>query len=239
MNTLKTFLLGPLTLLKTSKSTPSSSSSVTVVQDSEPQPEQEQDPVPEWSAYEEPLEEYRKGGYHPVAIGDVLGSPTSRSRYRVVRKLGWGVYSTVWLVRHERGRLLMGANLDFEHSDATQTQCVSAVKVSTGIATRQLHELKTLKLILERSTSPSQHKLDSEGTHPGSQFVLHLYSHFTLHGPHGKHLCLVTEPMTESLASFSGRWRKCMLPHVLIKHVAKQIILALGFLHGECGIIHT
>ena len=29
-------------------------------------------------------------GYHPVTIGDVLGS-----RYRIIKKLGWGVYSTV------------------------------------------------------------------------------------------------------------------------------------------------
>ena len=36
---------------------------------------------------------YRKGGYHPVSIGDVYNK-----RYRVVHKLGWGYYSTVWLV---------------------------------------------------------------------------------------------------------------------------------------------
>jgi len=32
------------------------------------------------------------GGYHPVKIGDVY-----HSRYQVVRKLGWGHFSTVWL----------------------------------------------------------------------------------------------------------------------------------------------
>jgi serine/threonine-protein kinase SRPK3 len=35
------------------------------------------------------------GGYHPTAVGDVFDS-----RYQVVRKLGWGVYSTVWLVQN-------------------------------------------------------------------------------------------------------------------------------------------
>ena len=42
---------------------------------------------------EEDLEDYKKGGYHPVAIGDRL----SNDRYIVVRKLGWGHFSTVWL----------------------------------------------------------------------------------------------------------------------------------------------
>ena len=37
--------------------------------------------------------EYRPGGYHPVYIGEVYNE-----RYRVVHKLGWGYFSTVWLV---------------------------------------------------------------------------------------------------------------------------------------------
>jgi hypothetical protein len=44
---------------------------------------------------EEDLEDYRKGGYHPVAIGDKF----SNGRYVIVRKLGWGHFSTVWLAR--------------------------------------------------------------------------------------------------------------------------------------------
>ena len=42
---------------------------------------------------EEDLEDYKKGGYHPVSIGDRL----HHDRYIVVRKLGWGHFSTVWL----------------------------------------------------------------------------------------------------------------------------------------------
>ena len=36
--------------------------------------------------------DYVKGGYHPVRIGDLF-----HNRYHVVRKLGWGHFSTVWL----------------------------------------------------------------------------------------------------------------------------------------------
>jgi len=37
---------------------------------------------------------YVKGGYHPVNIGEVFNR-----RYTVVRKLGWGHFSTVWLAK--------------------------------------------------------------------------------------------------------------------------------------------
>lgn len=39
---------------------------------------------PEW---------YKKSGFHPVHIEEL-----HHSRYRVVHKLGYGSYSTVWLV---------------------------------------------------------------------------------------------------------------------------------------------
>lgn len=40
----------------------------------------------------EPLRDYRVGGYYPVSIGEVFNN-----RYKIIKKLGWGVYSTAWL----------------------------------------------------------------------------------------------------------------------------------------------
>ena len=41
------------------------------------------------------VEEYKPGGYHPIRLGEFLRD----SRYVVLRKLGYGSYSTVWLAR--------------------------------------------------------------------------------------------------------------------------------------------
>jgi hypothetical protein len=38
-------------------------------------------------------EEYRPGGFHPVSLGDTF----HHGKYKVIRKLGDGSYSTVWL----------------------------------------------------------------------------------------------------------------------------------------------
>lgn len=50
------------------------------------------------SEEEEEEAEYRKGGYHPVALGQRLG------RFLVRGKLGWGHFSTVWLAEDGGGR---------------------------------------------------------------------------------------------------------------------------------------
>lgn len=42
----------------------------------------------------EPSQAYKPGGLHPIHVGEVYNE-----RYEVVRQLGWGVYSTVWLVQ--------------------------------------------------------------------------------------------------------------------------------------------
>jgi serine/threonine protein kinase len=46
----------------------------------------------------EDVQDYRPGGYHPLYLGDYLQS----ARFMVLRKLGYGSYSTVWLAKDQR-----------------------------------------------------------------------------------------------------------------------------------------
>ena len=43
----------------------------------------------------ENVQDYVPGGRHPVYLGDVVGG----GKYKIIRKLGYGGYSTVWLVQ--------------------------------------------------------------------------------------------------------------------------------------------
>eukprot|EP00658_Telonema_sp_P-2_P084318 TRINITY_DN932_c0_g2_i5.p2 TRINITY_DN932_c0_g2~~TRINITY_DN932_c0_g2_i5.p2 ORF type:complete len:106 (-),score=31.94 TRINITY_DN932_c0_g2_i5:154-471(-) len=44
----------------------------------------------------EDKEDYTRGGYHPMECGELFSE-----RYRVLSKLGWGHFSTVWLCKDE------------------------------------------------------------------------------------------------------------------------------------------
>ncbi|OJJ42601.1 hypothetical protein ASPZODRAFT_20370 [Penicilliopsis zonata CBS 506.65] len=76
-----------------------------------------------WIEGVESLDKYTPGGYHPIMIGDLL-----HGRYRVVDKLGFGGYSTVWLAQ-----------------DTSSGSSYVAVKI--GIADSSQAEIRTLRVL--------------------------------------------------------------------------------------------
>lgn len=54
-------------------------------------PDDDEPCLSDWDEQEDPAD-YTRGGYHLIKIGDVFNA-----RYHVIRKLGWGHFSTVWL----------------------------------------------------------------------------------------------------------------------------------------------
>lgn len=55
--------------------------------------EEDQTDSSDYTSEDEGTEDYRRGGYHAVRIGDTF----KNGRYVVQSKLGWGHFSTVWL----------------------------------------------------------------------------------------------------------------------------------------------
>ncbi|KAF2766562.1 kinase-like protein [Teratosphaeria nubilosa] len=159
----------------------------------------------------EPLERYRKGGYHPIRIGDLVHN----GRYRIVHKLGWGGYSTVWAARDQR---LAKASASHENF---------AIKIAVSEQHKPVRELIALTTLAELKPG-----------HPGVDHILPLVDHFQIEGPNGKHECLVIDivgpkvpDVTEQLCGGKG------LPGGLAKCVAKQVLSALDCLH-RFGIAH-
>ncbi|KAK9369772.1 kinase-like domain-containing protein [Lipomyces kononenkoae] len=158
---------------------------------------------------EEALEDYCKGGYHPVAIGETF----KNGRYTVVRKLGWGHFSTVWLAR-----------------DVVTNRHVAlkVVRSASHYTETAIDEIKLLEKIV--TANPS---------HPGRAHVVSLLDSFEHVGPHGTHVCMVFEVLGENLLGLIRRFHHRGVPIGFVKQITKQVLLGLDYLHRECGIIHT
>ena len=81
----------------------------------------------------EDIEKYRKGGFHPIHLGDCLKG----GRYCILHRLGYGGFSTVWLARDE-------------HKDR-----LVSLKVITAEASQQRNELGLLRHLDEHLQADS------------------------------------------------------------------------------------
>ncbi|AEO68227.1 uncharacterized protein THITE_2117654 [Thermothielavioides terrestris NRRL 8126] len=161
---------------------------------------------------EEGSRAYRPGGFHPVYIGDVYAS-----RYKILNKIGYGAYSTVWLVR------------DLSKPDDDE------------------HKFRALKVLSAEAYSPDKpifereiltHLRDGDRRQLGYRYVCHLVDDFEHNGPNGTHVCLVFELMGETLRSFGAWFKESMIPYPVMRRFAIQLLLALDFAH-EHNVIHT
>ena len=161
------------------------------------------------TADEEDSEDYCKGGYHPVQVGEQYKD----GKYTVVRKLGWGHFSTVWLSKD---------NTTGKHV------ALKVVRSAAHYTETALDEIKLLNKVVEANKD-----------HPGRRHVVSLLDSFNHKGPHGMHVCMVFEVLGENLLGLIKRWNHRGIPMPLVKQITKQVLLGLDYLHRECGIIHT
>lgn len=99
--------------------------------------------------------DYTKGGYHPVKISEIL-----IGRYYMIRKLGWGHFSTVWL------------SWDLQ---AKRFVALKVVKSADHFTETALDEIKLLKCVR-----------DSDPNDPNRNRVIQLLDDFKIAGPNGK-----------------------------------------------------
>ncbi|PYH39103.1 kinase domain protein [Aspergillus neoniger CBS 115656] len=156
---------------------------------------------------EEKLPFYKPDQFYPVHIGELL-----KSRYRVLGKLGYGSYSTVWLC-HEKSE-----------------QRYVAVKVLT-----KNDSSKTLSGELRIYDHLSKVK----SFHIGGSYIRGLYDAFDITTPDGTYPCLVHPPMHMSLHDLRMLSSSRRLSELLLKETLKCILQALDFLHTEANVVHT
>lgn len=151
-----------------------------------------------WIDGVESLEKYRPGGYHPIMIGDML-----HDRYRIVDKLGFGGYSTVWLAHDS----LLG----------------HYVAVKVGIADSLPNEVKVLRAL--STDLPS-----SSPIHRGRNLVASLLDEFKIDGPNGTHQCYTMTPARCNLSEISF---SRLFPLEVARALSFGLVLAIGYTHSR------
>jgi serine/threonine-protein kinase SRPK3 len=155
----------------------------------------------------ENVERYRPGGYHPVRLDDDL-----RDRYRIVNKLGFGAYSTVWLAWDHRAQSLVAIKIVVSASDSQEVTILRQLGLGD---------------------------LDKVHAHPGKAIVIPMLDEFSLTRPNGKHQCIVTAPARMSLLEAKERGSLSgLLQLPVARAIAAQLILAVSFLHSQ-GVVHA
>ena len=139
------------------------------------------------------------GGYHRVYIGEKY----KNSRYTVLKKLGWGHFSTVWLV------------LD------AQTGGFAAMKVQKSASHYTEAARDEVKLLDDIQ------KGDPQRQKP----CVHLLDHFEHLGPHGLHVCMVFEVLGDNLLALIKRYDYKGIPLPIVQNMARQMLVGLDYLH--------
>lgn len=106
----------------------------------------------------------------------------------------------------------------------------------------------TLKILTKDATgSPfttsevelSRHIAKAGPWHQGLQYVRLVLDSFEISGQHGNHLCLVYEPMRETISTFQRRVQNERLPGTVMKPLLRFLLMGLDYLHTKCHVIHT
>ncbi|KAL2757740.1 hypothetical protein ACRALDRAFT_2132401 [Sodiomyces alcalophilus JCM 7366] len=149
----------------------------------------------------ERLDYYRRGGYHPIQIGDRF-----QERYRIVHKLGYGSYSTIWLARDERMAKYVAIKVGTADYGPKEAETLS--RISASMVESREFSSNLLPLVLDR---------------------------FNVDGPNGTHPCLVTPPARCSLADAAQGPFPLHIARSLSAQLAMAVayIHKLGYVHGD------
>ncbi|XP_028308372.1 SRSF protein kinase 1a isoform X2 [Gouania willdenowi] len=152
--------------------------------------------------------DYCKGGYHHVKVGDLYNG-----KYHVIRKLGWGHFSTVWLA------------WDIQVKRFVAMKVVKSAEHYTETA---VDEIKLLRSV--RNSDPDD---------PNREMVVQLLDDFKISGVNGTHVCMVFEVLGHHLLKWIIKSNYQGLPLPCVKSIIRQVLQGLDYLHTKCQIIHT
>ena len=190
---------------------------------------------------EQSLPRYHERHYYPVRIGDVF-----KDQYRVIAKLGYGAYSTVWLAWDQRFANPISSHLVQLRNSRAHTLCrakeytslkvsVSSHDTETSSKSPVLNEINMLRR-LKSFADTEQRDL------PGVGFTRLAEDIFEIDGAScgGRgHYCIVSKPQGQSIRVLQETFPNGILPKLLVKSIIHRLWFSVNWFHSSCGVIHT
>ncbi|QRV84712.1 kinase domain protein [Ceratobasidium sp. AG-Ba] len=162
---------------------------------------------------EETTPNYDPHYYYPARLLEVLND-----RYQITNKIGYGRSSTLWLAR------------DICRWKWQEDRFVTIKIFSSHPEYEEMgkHEAEISKHIM--STKPD---------HPGLFTIRKVFESFSIASSKGSHICLICEPMRETLDLYQTRFPNGTIDPTLLKPMIRLFLSSLDYIHSECKVIHT
>ncbi|CAH1393178.1 unnamed protein product [Nezara viridula] len=158
---------------------------------------------------EEELDLNNMDSYFDAEIGDLV-----KSQFCILKKLGQGQFSNVWLCR-----------------DILKSEYIAMKVIRSKTFYRECghHEINMFKKI--PSTDPSDQRCER---------LMKLSENFIVPSKvEGVHVCMVFQTIGYDLRSFIQERYSEGAPLFKVKSIIRQILEGVDYLHSKCGIIHT
>lgn len=163
----------------------------------------------------------------------------------MIKKLGWGHFSTVWMVKDRRTLTLSSRRLN-NVDDQNQYYALKIQKSAEHYTEAAMDEVELLDCIAnERKACEAELRNGTETKKETVQFVERSKYIATLHdsffhaGPNGRHMCMVFSMLGCNLLSVIKAHNYRGIPISVVKNMIRGCCMGLDFLHRKCHIIHT
>ena len=156
--------------------------------------------------------DYKSGGYHPVHKGETYYSTKYPGReYIILRKLGWGHFSTVWLAKSKNP-----TNSDKIQSNIEDSYvAIKFVKSNKNYMEAAEDEIKIMHALQDPinhapylSEKYSSYFNNDHTQLSGYKHVMKLLDDFEIVGPHGNHICMVFEILGEHVLNLICKYKQ-------------------------------
>lgn len=157
----------------------------------------------------------------------------------MIQKLGWGHFSTVWLVETDEPREQYALKIQRSKESHAETA---------------IDEIELLKELRKHEQDKTWMQLVDDGFHIKKLQELYsvgelhrifrpllLVDTFSIFGVHGKHYCSVFELMGPNLLDVIQHYeyKDLQMPLQLVKKITRDVLIGLVYMHEFTGMIHT